>query len=95
MFRSLPSPGILEIFLFQLIVYAVIWLTNEYLASLISFIIVPILIAVLLISLIADQIEKSNVPRKYYGFLLVSILAPILVYGFFIWIYEGVLDWID
>lgn len=53
------------------------------------------MVAILIISLIADMIEESGVPKLYYRFLVVSIITPLGVYAFFMWAYEGVLDWIE
>jgi hypothetical protein len=73
--------GLWELCIFQAIIYISIWLTNEYLASLVSIIIVPIIFAILLISIISELIEKSKVPKVYFHFMIISILVPIGVAG--------------
>ena len=67
-----------ELLVIQIIIYFSLWLWYEYLATLLSVIWGSIFFVVLLISLAVEWIEKSKVPKSYYKFLLVSVLAPIL-----------------
>ena len=70
-----------ELFLIEFIFYLLLWIWNDYLASLVSVIFGTIVFFVLIISLIVEAIERSKVPRSYFWFMLVSILAPIVVAG--------------
>ena len=72
-----------------------LWISSEYMASLVTIILVPIFIGILLVSLISELIEKSKVPKKYFHFLIVSIIIPIIIGLFFLTIYEGQLDWLE
>ncbi|MCB9081539.1 MAG: hypothetical protein H6555_07505 [Lewinellaceae bacterium] len=72
-----------ELMLLELIIYIVLWLNNDYLASLVSIIFGSICLAILIISLLVEWIERSKVPRWYYYYLAVSILAPIIAWGFY------------
>lgn len=75
-----------EIFLVEVIIYFLLWLFNDYLATLLSISLGGIFLAILIISLIVEWIERSKVPIWYYKFMVVSILAPLLtaiIYLFF------------
>jgi hypothetical protein len=86
---------VLEMFLIQLILYGLLWLWNEFIASYVC-LIFPIIIAViLLISWIADLIEPARVGRRYYYFMAVSVLAPILAGAFFYFIFGGDVAWLQ
>jgi hypothetical protein len=84
--------GIWELAVIQAIVYSALWLSNEYIASLVSIILVPIVTSILIISILSELIEKSKVPRVYFKFMVISIIIPIfiallmkLLFGTIIW----------
>lgn len=81
--------SLLEIALIQIVAYAFMWLYNEYAALLLSGIFIPIALGVLIISLIGDRIESSKVGSKYYYLLILSIIIPLSVAGFFYYVYGG------
>ena len=85
---------ITEIALFQAIFYIFLWIINEYVANLITFILVPIFTAILIISIIAEKIEKSKVSRSYFLGIFLSIIIPLVIYGLFQFIYKGSTDWL-
>lgn len=91
-FKFIRSLSILEISLLQAILYSLIWLTNEYLATLLTFVMVPIFTGITFISWLSDRVEASRVGSKYYLMMLTCIITPILVAAFFIWVYDGVMD---
>ena len=78
----------------ELAAWLAFWLLNDYLATLLTLIIGGIVSAVLVIALLAEAIERSRVPRRYFWVMAVSIAAPLaaaLVYaGFF----GGEVEWI-
>lgn len=83
-----------EIFLVEVIIYFLLWLFNDYLATLLSISLGSIFLAILIISLIVEWIERSKVPIWYYKVMVVSILAPLLtaiVYLFF----AGGVSWME
>jgi hypothetical protein len=85
---------LVEIFLVEVIFYFLLWLLNDYLATLLSISLGGIFLAILIISLIVEWIERSKVPIWYYKFMVVSILAPLLtaiVYLFF----TGGVSWME
>jgi hypothetical protein len=75
---NMPKLSLLEIFLIEILVWMGLWLANEYLATLLTFILTPIVFAVLVIARISEFIERSKVPRFYFGVMLISTIAPIL-----------------
>jgi len=67
-----------ELLLIQIVIYFLLWMWDEYMATLLSLIWGGICLLVLLTSLVVEWIEKSNVPKWYFSFLWVSVLAPIM-----------------
>jgi len=94
MLSFLKNIGILEICLVQFIFYSIFWLTNEYLATLLTTIMVPMLLAILIISLIAEFIDKSKVPRSYFKVMAVSVVIPLIVAFVFVSLFGGHLEWV-
>lgn len=82
-------------FLIQTILYTALWLYDEYAGLLICIIMATILLALLLLSLFFELIEKSKVPRAYFIWMLISIFPPILVSLVFYLISGGKISWID
>ena len=76
--------GLLEATIAQLIMYTLVWLTNDYLGFLLTCVIVPLVLGVVLVSWIADRIEHSGVSKRYYLFMLSLVLSPLLITGIFI-----------
>ncbi len=67
-----------ELLLIQIVIYFLLWLWDEYTATLLSLIWGGICLLILLTSLVVEWIEKSNVPKWYFSVLWVSVLAPIM-----------------
>lgn len=74
---------LVEIFLAQVVVYLLIWVTNPYLALVLSLIFAGICVLILMVSLVVELIERSKVPRWYYYLMVISILAPLLAMGMY------------
>jgi hypothetical protein len=88
------QPYIAEAFLGQLAIYLIIWLNNDYLATMLSLVFGGICFAILIISLIVDWVEYSGVPKWYYQLLVTSVLAPIIGFGLYLVLNQG-LDWMN
>jgi hypothetical protein len=73
--------SLLEIFLIELVVWSALWLTNEYIAALLTIIISVIVCAILILSFISEWIEKSKVPRSYFSIMALSVLASLVAVG--------------
>jgi len=81
-----------EIFLAQVVIYLLLWLFNDYLASLLSIIFGTICLLILLISIIVEVVERSKVPRWYFIFMGASVLAPVVAALVYLTISGGV-EW--
>jgi len=57
----------------------VLWLVNPFWASLLTIIIPAIGIPILLISLIAEWLERTRISRLYFIVMLLCIIVPPLV----------------
>ena len=87
--------GIIEFVLFQLIVYTAIWLSSEYIGFFITLTFPILVTAVLLISLIAEWIEPSRVPRAFFRYMFAAIITPLVVLAFFAVLHKGHWEWMD
>jgi len=90
----MPKIRPIELFLIQFIIYSVLWLWNEYIASLLTLVFTAITIFILAISLMAEFIEPSKVPRWYFSSMLVSIIAPILATIVFVYLVGMEFEWL-
>lgn len=88
-----PSINAFELFLIESAIYLILWLINDYLASMLSLILAIISLAILLTSLVIELVERSRVPRWYYYYMLVSIFAPVLS-GLVYFFISGELNWV-
>jgi hypothetical protein len=82
-----------EIFLIQIIVYLLLWLWNDFVATLLSLSFAAIGLFVLIISLIAEIIDRSKVPRWYFYVIILSVITPLMIGSLFMFIKKGSLDW--
>ncbi len=87
--------SLLEIFLLEMVVWLGLWLSNDYLATLLTLSIGAIVSAVLLIALAAEAIERSKVPRRYFWIMSLSILAPLVAAGLYAWLFGGRLEFLE
>ncbi len=78
-----------QIFLVEVIIYALIFLWDDYIGFFLSVVMACIVTAILIISLVVEWIEHSKVPLWYYSLMGISILSPLLVLLFFSMI-EGI-----
>ena len=67
----------------EAIVLLGIWLHDEYLGKLLTLIAVVIPLGVLVVSLFAEIIEKSNISKRYFLFILALILLPMCIWFIF------------
>jgi hypothetical protein len=70
-----------------MVVWLGLWMINDYIALLLTTIFVPILIAIVIISFIADLLEKSRVGKKYYLLMIIAIIIPsviLILYNYYI-----------
>ena len=84
-----------EIFLLEVVVWLGLWLLNDYLATLLTLITGAIVLAVLLFALIAEAIERSKVPRRYFYVMALSLLAPLVAAGLYLALFGGELGFLQ
>ena len=82
-----------EMFMIEFILYTLLWLWNDLVASMLSLSFTVIAILVLIISLVADSLDKSRVDRWYYQLMVISAVTPFIVSAFFGIIKKGQFDW--
>lgn len=87
------SSKLLIVVLAESIGFSALWLWNEYVATYSTVILSGVMLVILLFSLIADLIEKSRIPKWYYYILVISIVIPLVIGMFFVYIYGGRLEW--
>ena len=78
----------------ECVLFTAVWLWNEYIGTYASIILPGVMFVILILSAIADLIEPSRIPRWYYYVMLMSIVIPLAVGIFFMYIYHGKLDWL-
>lgn len=79
----------IEILLGEVVLYLIIWVFNDYMATMLSLIFGSIFLLILLVSLVVELVEKSKVPRWYFIFMGLSVLAPIIAAILYVLINQG------
>lgn len=72
---------LLEITLGVLLVFLLLWQWYPYLAYLLTLIFASICFFVLVVSLIAEGLERSKVPRLFYYAMAVGFAVPMILLG--------------
>lgn len=85
----------IEIFLIEFIIYSLLWLWNDYVASMLTVVMTAICFFILIVSLLAELVERSKVPRWYYYFMAISVAAPIIVALTFIYFMGADFEWMS
>ncbi|MCB0560782.1 MAG: hypothetical protein H6573_01375 [Lewinellaceae bacterium] len=83
----------IEAMLGEVVIYLLIWIANDYMAAMLSLIFGSIFLLILLTSLVVELVEKSKVPRWYFIFMGLSVLAPIIAALLYTLINQG-LGWL-
>ena len=84
----------MEVFLVQVVIYSLLWIADDYIATFLSVIFAAIALFILLISLLVELIEPSKVPRFYYYYIVSAIIAPVIT-GVLMVTLKGGMDWFD
>jgi hypothetical protein len=69
-----------EILIIQAILFGLFWIFNEYVAWLLTAICVPMCLAILIISLISEMIERSKISKEYFILMIGLTLIPLLLF---------------
>lgn len=84
-----------EILVLQLIVWMALWLTNDYVATLLTLCIGAVVLSVLIVALLSEAVERSKVPRQYFYIMGISLIAMILTAVLYIFILGGHLEFLE
>ena len=82
-----------EVFLIEALCYIVLWMWNDHVATILTLSLSAIALFILIISLIAESLDRSKVPRWYFWVMGISIFTPLIIGAFFLTIKNGTLDW--
>ncbi|WP_373548627.1 hypothetical protein [Haliscomenobacter sp.] len=82
----------IEVLLIEVIFYLGLWLLNDYVAMYLSMIFGSICFFILLFTGIAELLERSKVSRKYFWFMAMSALAPVVAAAIF-FLLGGEMTW--
>src|SRR5574338_1478498 len=85
--------NMLIVVLAECVIFSAVWLWDEYVATYATIILPGVMAVILLLSLIAQWIEPARIPKWYYYIMVISILIPLVVGMFFVYIYGGNLAW--
>jgi hypothetical protein len=83
----------LEVLLAEVVIYFLLWLYDDYLATILSVIFGTICLLILIVSIMVEIIEPSKVPRWYFTAMIASILAPAIALGIYFAV-GGELSWL-
>lgn len=84
-----------EVFLIEFILYLLVWLWNDYVATILCLTFGCITFFILLISYLVEWISPSKVPTWYYRVMLASVLAPLAAALVYVGLMDGRLDWLE
>ena len=73
-------------------IFLILWLTNEYLATLLTAVVAVISFGVLIVAVVSELIEKSKVSRSFFLTMILVGLLPIILAVFF-FVLNGDLGW--
>jgi hypothetical protein len=78
----------------EAIAFTALWIIDEYIATLLTFIAVPIFGGILMVSLIAEKIERSKIQKEYFFLMAGLAIIPVLIFvGIFIFNGGTSFDW--
>jgi len=87
--------GILEVVLVEAIVLSIAYLLDSYTGFLLSLIVIFISGAILVISMLAELVERSKVPRSYFMMLFAICVTALVVMTFFSLFQQGSFAWLN
>lgn len=71
------------------------WMLNDYVAALLTLIVGSIVLAVLVIALIAEAIERSKVPKNYFYVMGLSLLSMVLATTIYVVLLGGQFEFLQ
>ena len=83
-----------EIMIFEAIIFTALWIIDEYIATLLTFIAVPIFLGIFIVSFIAEKIERSKIQKEYFYLMAGLAIIPVLIFiGIYIFNGGTSFDW--
>jgi hypothetical protein len=86
--------SLFEIFLLETAAWLALWLLSDYVATLLTLTVGAIVSAVLAIALLAEWVERSKVPRRYFQVMALSIVSTVTAAGLYLVIFGGKLGFL-
>lgn len=80
---TLKNLSLFDLFLIQLVIYTAIFIWNDHIGFLLCITFASISLALLIISYLAELVERSKVPVWYYRLMWISVGSPLIVLTFF------------
>lgn len=90
----IPRLSPLETFLIQVLLYILLWLANDFYATLATVAFGGVFLSIWVVSRLSEWIEPSKVPKWYFRYVFGAAMAPILVALVFYFI-NGVPSWVN
>jgi hypothetical protein len=87
--------SLFEIFLLETVAWFGLWLLSDYLAALLTLILGAIVSGILSLALISEAIERSNVPKKYFQVMALSILSIVVAAAIYVTLLGGEMDFLE
>ncbi|MGK0365079.1 MAG: hypothetical protein ACI85O_002143 [Saprospiraceae bacterium] len=83
---------ILEVALTEAAIFLLLWLLNPYIGFMLTLFFVGISFFVLVISMIAELIERTRITRAYFWWMGISVIVPLVIAAFFVWVDGGSIE---
>ena len=87
--------SVYEVGLIQIVIYSVVFFFNPYIGFLLCLTIGVVSLAILILSVITEMVERSKVPKSYYKYMMTAILSPFLVLLIFSLFDPAAFSWLD
>jgi hypothetical protein len=82
-----------ELIILEGLIFLSFWLTNEYLAFLLSMVCIPIFAGILIVAMISERIEKSKITPDFFKLLVGLTVIPLILLTIFWSIAGGDFAW--
>jgi len=78
----------------QVLFYVLLWIWDSYIATLLSATFMTIAFFILVVSLIAELLERSKVPKIYFWGMAISVFTPLFTAILFLFLNGGEMEWL-
>lgn len=84
-----------EILLLEAIFFTILWIVDDYVALILTIALTAIIGAVLIISVVSEQIERSKVPKSFFWTLFWAVFPPFIIAIIYYQVIEGHYTWLQ